>query len=47
MFNVTFTVEEMGQEDSAVSVTDNGPKNPQLLYLYGEGVFQDESQLEW
>ena len=47
VFNVTFTVEEMGQEDSAVSVTDNGPKNPQLLYLYGEGVFQDESQLEW
>ena len=41
VFNVTFTVNEIGQEDSAVSVTDNGPKSPQMLYLYGDGVFQD------
>jgi hypothetical protein len=38
-FNVTFTVGEIGEEDSAVSVTDSGPDSPQLLYLYGEGVF--------
>jgi Bacterial Ig-like domain (group 3)/FG-GAP-like repeat/FG-GAP repeat len=41
-FNVTFTVSEIGEQDSAVSVTDNAPNSPQLLYLYGEGVFQDD-----
>jgi len=40
-FNVTFTVSEIGEQESAVSVTDNGPKSPQILYLYGEGVYQD------
>jgi hypothetical protein len=46
-FNVTFTVYAIGQAVNAVSVTDNGPKSPQMLYLYGDGVFQEDSQLDW
>jgi hypothetical protein len=45
-FNVTFTVTEIGEQESAVSVTDNGPKSPQILYLDGDGVFQDGGRLD-
>jgi hypothetical protein len=38
-FNVTFTVNDIGDQVSAVSVTDNAPNSPQMLYLYGDGVF--------
>ena len=42
-FNVTFTADEIGQQDAAVSVTDNAANSPQLLYLYGDVVFSRAS----
>ena len=38
-FNVTFTVNDIGDQVSAVSATDNAPNSPQMLDLYGDGVF--------
>ena len=46
-FNVTFAVSKIGEQDSAVSVIDNAPNSPQMLYLYGEGVFQDGEFPYW
>jgi Bacterial Ig-like domain (group 3)/FG-GAP-like repeat len=46
-FNVTFTVYAIGEAVNAVSVTDNGPESPQMLDLYGDGVFQQDGKLDW
>jgi hypothetical protein len=46
-FNVTFTVYAIGEAVNAVSVTDNGPESPQMLDLYGDGVFQEDGQIDW
>ena len=42
VFNVTFAVNEIGEQDSRRRAScDNAPNSPQLLYLSGDGVFQD------